>query len=44
MKAVLVQIDYNKVAQEGAKSPEESKEAVLEKVFGKAYKLIEGFN
>lgn len=44
LKEVLTKIDYNEVAQNYAKDPQEPKEAMLEKIFGKAYKLIEGFN
>ncbi len=44
LKGVLTKIDYNEVAQTYLKDPQDSKEAMLEKVFGKAYKLIEGFN
>lgn len=44
LKGVLTKIDYNEVAQNYLKDAQESKEALLEKIFGKAYKLIEGFN
>lgn len=41
---MLTKIDYNDVVQKYMKDAQESKEAVLEKIFSKAYKLIEGFN
>lgn len=41
---LLTKIDYNQVAQEYFHESKNSKEQVLEKIFGKAYKLIEGFN
>lgn len=44
LKAILTKIDYNQAAQKYLKDSQESKEAVIQKIFGKTYKLIEGFN
>jgi len=37
-------LNYTDVANEHFKNAKENKEAVLEKIFGKAYKLIQDFN
>ena len=44
LRMMLTKIDYNEVAKEYYNESQNSKEAVLEKIFGKAYKLIEVFN
>lgn len=41
---MLKKIDYNEVARQFYNESQHSKEQVLEKIFGKAYKLIETFN
>lgn len=44
LKSTLTKIDYNNVAQNYFKDPQTPKEAVLEKVYGNSYKLMENFN
>lgn len=44
LRMMFTKLDYSRIAQEYFVESQNSKEQVLEKIFGKAYKLIEAFN